>query len=110
MTVLQVLGDADTVLAFALGGVAGRIVHAAADARAAIAEAIDAMRAEEASGTIVPCLLVITTRVADLARDLVDAAVLDTRGPLVIEIPGFGDEPGGDPVGHFVERVLGVQL
>lgn len=109
MSSLQVLGDPDTVLAFALGGIPGHAVHTAADARQAVAEAVEGARATAGTGTATR-LLVITGRVAQMARDLLDAAAVDAHGLLVLEIPGFGETPGHDPVGQFVERVLGVRL
>lgn len=109
MSPLLVVGDADTVLAFALGGISGRVVRSAADARRAVTDAIDVMRANGASGGA-PRLLVITCRIAEMVRDILDPAVLNEHGPLVLEIPGFDEAPGRDPVGQFVERVLGVRL
>ena len=109
MSAVQVLGDANTVLAFALGGVPGRVVRTAADARAAVTAILTAAHAPAEAGQA-PTLLLVTSRVAELARDVLEPASLDAHGPLVLEIPGFGEAPGRDPVGDFVERVLGVHL
>jgi len=106
---IQVLGDRDTVLAFALGGVPGRAVQTGDEARAAIDAMVREVR--ESGGTVAhPRLLLVTLGVADSVRDHLDAVILDANGPLVLEIPGLGEPLGQSPAESFVQRVLGVHL
>jgi len=109
MRPLCVLGDRETVLAFALGGVAGRVVHTPDEAGAVLAAAVAELRAQ-ATSTREPGLVLVTRATANAVRAEVDRLALDTAGPLVVEIPGFGEPLGTSPVEAFVTRVLGVRL
>ena len=107
MNSLQVIGDADTVLAFALGGVAGTVVHTAEEARAAVGAVVTTVR--HAGGPVrQPALLLVTYGTAARIRDYLDGVSLDPNGPLILEIPGVGDPPARGRVDSVVERVLGV--
>jgi len=106
---IQVLGDRDTVLAFALGGVPGSAVRTGDEARAAIDAVVREVR--ESGGPVAqPHLLLVTQGVADSVRDYLDMVILDANGPLVLEIPGMGEPLGQSPAESFVQRVLGVHL
>ena len=109
MTSIEVLGDRDTVLAFRLGGVRGRAVETADEARAAMDAAVAAVQRE---GGFVrrPMLLLVTHGVAERVREYLHQFMLDPAGPLVIEIPGLGESTTKRPVEDFVARVLGVHL
>lgn len=110
MNPIQLLGDADTVLAFALGGIPGRVVSSAADVRAAI-DAVAQERARQQDGREQqPVLVLVTQSAAALIGDDLHRAVLDPHGPLIVEIRGFGDPPSESPLQRFVQRVLGVRL
>jgi vacuolar-type H+-ATPase subunit F/Vma7 len=109
MTAIEVLGDRETVLAFRLGGVPGRIVRSAEEARAALDAAVAAARQGGGPGRRF-ALLLVTRGAAERIRADLDRALLDPTGPLVIEIPGLGEPAGQRPVERFVERVLGMHL
>jgi vacuolar-type H+-ATPase subunit F/Vma7 len=109
MTPVTVVGDRDTVLAFGLGGVPGRIVQTATEARAAIAAVVDALHRDGGPAGR-PTLVLVTCGVAERVRAYLDEVMLDPAGPIVLEVPGFGEAAGGRPVERFVERVLGVHL
>ena len=109
MNPIHVLGDADTVLAFALGGIPGRAVSNAAEARAAI-ESVSRESAQHDGPERRPVLVLVTQRTAALIGDDLQRMVLDPRSPLVVEIPGFAEPSGERPVQRFVQRVLGVRL
>jgi vacuolar-type H+-ATPase subunit F/Vma7 len=109
MSPIQVVGDADTVLAFVLGGVPGTVAQDSADALAAIESVRDAV-GEQAGPTRSPVVLLVTQHVADSIREHLNALVLEARSVLVIEIPGFGEVPGVNALRRFVEKVLGVRL
>lgn len=107
MNPVQVIGDCDTVLAFALGGIPGRIARNAAEALAAVRAVVDEVR--RGGGPVrAPALILVTYRTAALIDDYLSEIVLDAGGPLVLEIPGFGEPPGTRPAQRFVERVLGI--
>lgn len=109
MNPLYVIGDADTVLAFALGGVPGQVVHSADDARAAI-EAVVATVHHAGGPTHQPTLLLVTTATAERIRDYLDTVGLDANAPLILEFTGFSDPPTESRVERFVGRVLGAHV
>ncbi|HEX7410036.1 MAG TPA: V-type ATP synthase subunit F [Candidatus Binatia bacterium] len=109
MKPLQVIGDADTVLVFALGGVPGRVVHSADEARTAIEEVVNEVHAAGGPKQR-PVLLVVTNGIAGRIRDYLRHAMLDASGPVILEVPGFGESPDGGSVQRFVERTLGLRL
>jgi len=107
MEPVRVLGDRDTVLAFTLGGVPGRVVQTADEARAAVDAAVREVR--DGGGSVHrPLLLLITEPTAERIRDYLDHLVLQANGPLVLEIPGFGAGKGQRQAERFVRRVLGI--
>ena len=109
MNPIHVIGDADTVLAFALGGVPGQVVPSADEARAAVDAVLDAVR--HAGGSVQqPTLLLVTTATAERIHDHLDRVALDANAPLILEFTGFRDPPSKSPVERFVARVLGVHL
>ena len=108
MTGMHVIGDADTVLAFAIGGVSGSIVTTAADVRTVLAAAADAVRAKPGESRK-PLLLLISRGAASLARDELRAMTLEPKAPLILVIAGY-NERGGELVDDFVERALGVRV
>lgn len=109
MTPIQIIGDEATVLAFALGGIPGHVVNTANEARAAIEVLIDDVR-HHGGPVRQPTLLLVTQATAERIREYLDTVILDAGGPLVLEIPGFGEPLGRSPVTRFVERVLGMHL
>ena len=103
---LQVLGDADTVLAFALGGVPGSVIETAEAAHAAIDAVTEAMHGE--GGSVArPVLLLVTQRTAASIPERIERAVLDVAGPLILEIPGVGEAAGDGSGQRLLRRVLG---
>ena len=109
MSPLQVIGDADTVLAFALGGIPGHVVRTADEASGVVDAIIDEVR-KNGGPVRSPVLILVTQKTAALIRQKTDRIALDAGGPLVLEIPGFGGQFGQHPVERFVGRVLGAHL
>jgi vacuolar-type H+-ATPase subunit F/Vma7 len=109
MSSVRLIGDRDTVLAFALGGVPGSVVHTSEEARAAIDAAVREVQSD-GPATRQPLLLLVTHGTAQRVRDDLDRIMLDPGAPLVLEIPGVGEALGESPVERFVQRVLGVHL
>jgi len=109
MNAIQIIGDANSVLAFALGGVPGHVVASAEEARAAVDDVVDAVR--RAGGPVrSPTLLLVTSAMARQIRSHLDAVMLDASAPLILEFPGFGEAASETPVERLVNRVLGVPL
>ncbi len=109
MNAVQIIGDANTVLAFALGGITGQVAQSAEEARAAVESVVDAVH--HAGGPVqCPTLLLVTSATAQRIRGYLDAVMLDASGPLILEFPGFGDAPSTGPVERLIDRVLGVSL
>ena len=73
-----VIGDEDTVLGFSLAGIDGEAVNEAEEAKASLEKAFKM----EGLG-----IIVITERVAEKIRSLVDQYIYKTTFPLIIEIP-----------------------
>ncbi len=97
MSSLHVIGDADTVLAFALGGIPGEVAETAAEVGAAVDAAVGALQAH--GGPLrAPMLLLITRTAAEQIRAQLERIVIDPRAPLVVEIPGANDAPGRMPL------------
>ena len=106
MDPIQLIGDADTVLAFRLGGISGQAVSTAAAARDAIDRIVEAVH-QEGGPLAAPVLLLVTHGTAERIRPYLEAVTLDPTAPLVLEIPGVGEEIGYNPVGTIVRRLLG---
>lgn len=107
MNPIQIIGDRETVLAFGLGGVPGQVAETADETRAAVDTVVSMVR-NDGGPVQHPTLLLITHGSATLIRDHLDRLILDARGPLVLEIPGFGEPAGKSPAERFVGRVLGM--
>ena len=106
---IQVIGDADTVLCFSLGGIAGVAVSGADEARTALDSAAGVVRS--GGGAVrCPMLLLVTRDVAALIRPDLDRVVLDPAGPMIVEIPAVGAVEDRGSVGRFVERLLGARV
>jgi vacuolar-type H+-ATPase subunit F/Vma7 len=109
MTPIHVIGDAETVLAFAVGGVSGHVVSRADEARSVFETLGDAMH-DGGGPSRQPVLVFVTQGTARLIRSFLDQLILDATGPLVVEIPGVGETLGEARAEWLVERVLGVHL
>ena len=96
-----VIGNLSCVLGFSLVGVDGQVVG---DARQ-LADALDACLADDTIG-----LLLISTDVAQLARERVGTLKAESMTPLVAEIPGEEPGPAGPSLRDAVQRAIGVGL
>ena len=88
------------MLGFSLVGVDGRIVGDADQAKAAL----DGALADRSIG-----LLLITSDVAEFARDRVDALKVSSLAPLVVEVPGPQEERPPS-LKDLVQRAVGISL
>jgi len=97
-----VIGDEDTVLGFGLVGVKGMTARTKADADAAFQKAL---------GDPETGIIIITERIADLIRPLVDKYLFTERFPLIVEIPDREGPVQGKPgIREMVNRAIGIKL
>lgn len=97
-----IIGDEDTVLGFGMVGVEGTIVNTPDQARVAFNRAI---------GNQEIGIVIITERVANFIRDLVDKYVFTMTFPLIVEIPDrTGPLPGRRSIREAVNAAIGIKL
>ena len=97
-----VIGDDDTVLGFGMVGATGRVVRNAEEAEQAFRLAMD----DNQVG-----IVVMTERIAELIRPLVDQFIFSGRFPLVVEIPDRrGPVEGKLGIREMVNQAIGVRL
>ena len=97
-----IIGDEDAVLGFGLVGIAGRVAETQTDAENAFASALK----DRDVG-----IVIITDRVADLIRPVINQYVFTKQFPLIVEIPdrkgGAKDRPG---IRELVNEAIGIKL
>ncbi|MFO8064479.1 MAG: V-type ATP synthase subunit F [Spirochaetia bacterium] len=97
----HVIGDEDTVLAFALAGVEGTEVSTPTEAQTAF---------DNVLSTDVG-IVIITENVADMIRSHVDAYLVGEEFPLLLEIPGPEGRKADRPsVRDMVNQAIGMNL
>lgn len=97
-----VIGDEDTVLGLGLVGVRGQVVSDADEARSALKNVI---------GDGETGIVLITERVADSIRDLVDSYVMTEDFPLILEVPDrHGHGEGRPTLREVVNNAIGISL
>lgn len=99
---LHCIADEDTVQGFRLAGVPGHVAVSPADAAAALAAVLN-------GGEV--GVLIVTDRVADGIRDIVDRIRFERDSPIIVEIPG----PDGALAGHqrleqIAQEAVGMRL
>jgi len=97
-----VIGDEDTVLGLGMAGVAGAVAVSADDAQRALSAAF----ADTTIG-----IIIITERIADLARATVDKYIFTRQFPLIVEIPDRrGPAAGRKSLRETINAAIGVKL
>jgi len=96
-----VIGNENAVLGFALVGVDGRVIHDAAGLR----EALDNCLGDKTVG-----LILVTSDVADMARQRIDDLKVTSLTPLVVEIPGEKAGKAYPSLKDFVQGAVGIRL
>ena len=97
-----VIGDEDTVLGFQLAGVEGKVVHMPDEAQEALTRAFEM----EGLGVII-----LSERIAQSIRSLVDQYIFKTTFPLIIEIPDRqGTLEGRSSIRDMIRAAVGIQL
>jgi V/A-type H+-transporting ATPase subunit F len=97
-----VIGDEDTVLGFELAGVSGQVVQTAEEAQRAFEDALE----DHEVG-----IVIITERIADAIRPIVDKYVFTASFPLIVEVPDRNGHPPGRPsIQEMVNTAIGIKL
>ena len=98
----SIIGDEDTVLGFGIVGVSGKVASSTDEAQ----RAFKAILEDRQTG-----VLIITERVADMIRPLVDRYLFTEAFPLVVEIPDRkGSRPGRPGIKEMVNTAIGIKL
>ena len=96
------IGDEDTVLGFQMAGVEGQVVQTPEEAKEALNQAFEM----EGLGVII-----LSERIAQSIRNLVDQYTFKTTFPLIIEIPDRqGPLEGRGSIREMIRAAVGVQL
>lgn len=97
-----IIGDEDAVLGFGMVGVKGKAVRDAAEAERAFQAALE----ESEIG-----IILITERIAELIRPLVDRFIFRESFPLIVEIPDRqGPLAGKMGIREMVNEAIGIKL
>ena len=97
-----IIGDEDAVLGFEMVGVSGRTARDPEEARRAFQPVLE----DSETG-----IIIITERVADMIRPLVDRFLFTESFPLIVEIPDRkGREPGRPGIRELVNAAIGIRL
>jgi V/A-type H+-transporting ATPase subunit F len=98
----SIIGDEDAVLGFGMVGVSGKVAANADEAR----HAFQAILEDEETG-----IVIITERVADMIRSIVDKYLFTESFPLIVEIPDRGGSKEGRPgIREMVNAAVGLKL
>jgi V/A-type H+/Na+-transporting ATPase subunit F len=98
----SVIADEDTVLGFGALGVPGKVAETADDAH----RAFDTLLEDKQVG-----IIIITERVADMIRPLVNKYLFTVNFPLVVEIPDrAGHVPNRPGIREMVNSAIGIKL
>ena len=98
----SVIGDEDTVLGFGIVGVLGKIVTNEEETRRAFHELLEDKDVS---------IIIITERLADKIRTLVDQYLLTQSFPLIVEIPDRqGRLPGRPGIKEMVNAAIGIKI
>ncbi len=97
-----VIGDEDTVLGFGIVGVLGMVATNANEARHAFSEILEDKEV---------AIIIITERVADMIRSIVDKYLFTVSFPLIVEVPDRkGVQPGRPGIKEMVNAAIGVKV
>ncbi len=98
----SVIGDEDTVLGFGIVGVLGKIATNEEETRRAFQELLEDQDVS---------IIIITERLADKIRTLVDQYLLTQSFPLIVEIPDRqGRLPGRPGIKEMVNAAIGIKI
>ena len=97
-----IIADEDTVLGFGIVGVSGRVATNAQEAE----QAFESLRADKDA-----CIILITERIAEMIRPIVDQYLFRESFPLIVEIPDrHGPLPGRPGIKALVNAAIGIKI
>ena len=97
-----IIGDEDAVVGFGVLGVSGKVAANADEAQ----RAFSAILEDKETG-----IIIITERIADMIRPLVNKYLLTVGFPLVVEIPDRnGPKPDRLGIKEMVNTAIGIKL
>ncbi len=98
----SIIGDEDAILGFGMVGVSGKVAANADEARRAFQAIIEDKET---------CIIIITERVADMIRPIVDKYLFTESFPLIVEIPDRSGTGAGRPgIREMVNTAIGLKL
>jgi V/A-type H+-transporting ATPase subunit F len=98
----SIIGDEDTVLGFGMVGVSGKVAANADQAMHAFQLILEDKET---------CVIIITERVADMIRPIVDKYLFTESFPLIVEIPDRSGTKAGRPgIREMVNAAIGLKL
>ena len=98
----SVIGDEDTILGFGIVGVLGKVATNEEETRRAFHELLEDKDVS---------IIIITERLADKIRTLVDQYLLTQSFPLIVEIPDRqGRLPGRPGIKEMVNAAIGIKI
>ena len=97
-----IIGDEDTIIGFGILGVPGKIATNADEADRAFQAILD----DKDTG-----IIIITERIADMIRPIVNKYLFSIGFPLVVEIPDRkGTKPDKPGIKEMVNAAIGIKL
>ena len=98
----SIIGDEDTVLGFAIVGVAGKVATNAEEAE----RAFKALLQDKDTS-----IIIMTERIADMMRATVDRYLFTESFPLIVEIPDrHGPSPERPGIRELVNAAIGIKI
>jgi V/A-type H+/Na+-transporting ATPase subunit F len=98
----SIIGDEDAVMGFGIVGIQGRVAANAEQAR----QAFETLQKDPDIG-----IILITERVAEMIRPLMDAYMLSTSFPLMVEVPDRkGPLPDRVGIQAMVNKAIGIKI
>jgi len=98
----SIIGDEDTVLGFGIVGVSGKVATNSEQAK----RAFQSLLQDGQTG-----IIIITERVADMIRPMVDRYLFTANFPLVVEIPDRkGRTPDRPGIREMVNKAIGIKI
>ena len=97
-----IIGDEDAIIGFGILGVPGKVATNADEAQ----RAFSAILEDKETG-----IIIITERIADMIRPIVNKYLLTIGFPLVVEVPDRkGPKPDRPGIKEMVNAAIGIKL
>lgn len=98
----SIIGDEDSVLGFGIVGVSGKVATNPDEATSAFQAVLEDKET---------CIIIITERVADMIRPVVQKYLLTESFPLIVEIPDRnGPKPDRPGIKEMVNAAIGIKI